>query len=361
LIAPALLHALESIAPTRADEPLSRHTTIGIGGPADAYVVPETTPQVVEVLRVCAAASVPVFVLGSGSNIVVGDRGIRGVVLDNHAQNLSGPKSMPGGSAPGTAAEVFPSPRKERGPGGEVPPAPRGSAPGNQEPSESNHTTAAVAVQRIWFKADSGCSFAAVARQLAFAGYAGLEWACGIPGTIGGAVVYNAGAYGGCLADVLLRIGAWDIEHGEHVIEAEDLGLVYRGSAFTRGLMHGRAVLWAEFALWPGDAAELRARVADYDARRLKAQPRGRNAGSFFKNPPEQPAWKLLDAVGMRGYRIGGAEFSAKHCNFLINAGGATAADVAALKREAQSRVRDRFGVELENEVSLVGEGFGDD
>jgi UDP-N-acetylmuramate dehydrogenase len=124
--------------------------------------------------------------------------------------------------------------------------------------------------------------------------------------------------------------------------------------------MAGKAVLWAEFALWPGDAAELRSRIADYDQRRLKAQPRGRNAGSFFKNPSEQPAWKLIDGVGMRGYQIGGAQFSEKHCNFLINAGGATAADVAALKTEAQRRVREQYGIALENEVTLVGEGFGD-
>jgi UDP-N-acetylmuramate dehydrogenase len=125
--------------------------------------------------------------------------------------------------------------------------------------------------------------------------------------------------------------------------------------------MEDRVVLWAEFALWPGDAAELRARIADYDERRLKAQPRGRNAGSFFKNPPAQPAWKLIDAVGMRGFQIGGARFSEKHCNFLINAGEATAADVAALMREAQLRVREQFGIELQQEVSFVGEGFGED
>ena len=125
--------------------------------------------------------------------------------------------------------------------------------------------------------------------------------------------------------------------------------------------MAGKAVLWAEFALWPGDAGELRARIADYDERRLKAQPRGRNAGSFFKNPPDSRPGSCSTAVGMRGYRIGGAEFSDKHCNFLINAGDATAADVAALKLEAQARVREQFGIELENEVTLVGEGFGDD
>ena len=217
--------------------------------------------------------------------------------------------------------------------------------------------------ERFLIRADAGASFAQISRHLSFQGLAGLEWACGIPGTIGGAVVYNAGAYGGCLGDVLQRIAVFDPDApgGEHVIEAGDLGLVYRGSAFTRGMMAGRSVLWAEFALWPGDEAELRARIADYDARRLKAQPRGRNAGSFFKNPPDHPAWRLLDSVGMRGYQIGGAQFSDKHCNFLINAGDATAADVAALMHEAQRRVREQHGIELHNEVTLVGEGFGDD
>ena len=306
-----LASTLERIAPTREGEVLSRHTTIGIGGPADVYVMPETTAQLAEVLRVSHAEGAPVFMLGSGSNIVIGDRGMRGVTIESKAQALSEPKAFRNG--------------------------------------EGRHL----------FRADGGCSFAAVSRQLSFAGFKGLEWACGIPGTIGGAVVYNAGAYGGCLGDVLLRVGVWSAGEGEHVYEAAELGLVYRASDFTRGLMTGKAVLWADFALWTGDATELRARIADYDSRRLKAQPRGRNAGSFFKNPPEHPAWKLIDGVGMRGYQIGGAQFSEKHCNFLINTGGATAADVAALKAEAQRRVRDQFGVELENEVTLVGEGFG--
>jgi UDP-N-acetylmuramate dehydrogenase len=308
----SFIKALEAVVPTRRDEPLSRHTTIGIGGPADAYVSPVSGSQISAVLELCSKAGVPVFVLGSGSNIVVGDLGMRGVTISNRAQALSEAQSLRNGR------------------------------------------------ERFLFRAESGCSFAAVSRQLSFAGYAGLEWACGIPGTIGGAVVYNAGAYGGCLGDVLLRIGIWDAEQGESVLEASELGLVYRGSAFTRGLMAGRAVLWADFALWQGDATELRSRVADYDSRRLKAQPRGRNAGSFFKNPAGQPAWRLLEAVGMRGYQVGGAQFSDKHCNFLINAGGALAADVAALKREAQTRVQEQFGIALENEVSLVGEGFGD-
>jgi len=327
-----LAATLQRIAPTREGEVLSRHTTIGIGGPADVYAMPETTAQLAEVLRLSHDAGAPVFMLGSGSNIVIGDLGMRGVTIESKAQALTEPQAFRSINDVSLAVGFNPQ------------------SPLAPQPSSA---------ERFLFRADGGCSFAAVSRQLSFAGFKGLEWACGIPGTIGGAVVYNAGAYGGCLGDVLLRVGVWSAEEREHVYEAAELGLVYRASDFTRGLMTGKAVLWAEFALWPGEAAELRARIADYDGRRLKAQPRGRNAGSFFKNPPDQPAWKLIDGVGMRGYQIGGAQFSEKHCNFLINAGGATAADVAALKAEAQRRVREQFGVELENEVTLVGEGFG--
>jgi UDP-N-acetylmuramate dehydrogenase len=305
------VRALSDRATVRQDEPLSRHTTIGIGGPADAYVIARSASELRDVLEVCRDQGAPVFVLGSGSNIVVGDRGMRGVTIENRAQSLS-----------------------------EAPAGPDGG--------------------RYLFRAETGCSLAGVARQLAFAGFAGLEWACGIPGTIGGAVVYNAGAYGGCLGDVLERVCVWEPDGGEVVYGVSELGMVYRGSAFTRGLMAGRAVLWAEFALWAGDASELRGRVADYDSRRLKAQPRGRNAGSFFKNPPGQPAWRLIEAVGMRGYQVGGAQFSDKHCNFLINAGGASASDVSVLKTTAESRVREQFGIDLANEVTLVGEGFAD-
>jgi UDP-N-acetylmuramate dehydrogenase len=321
----AFIRELEKVAPVRLDEPLGRYTTFGAGGPADAFAVATSARQVAEVVRLCRREGVPFFVLGSGSNLVIGDRGIRGVTIGNAAQELAGPEPVSAG--------------------------------------------------RFRVRADAGCSFAAIARRFAFAGYAGLEWACGIPGTLGGAVVYNAGAYGGCLADVLERAvvatGDGDVE-----LLASELHLVYRGSDFTRGLMAGKAVVSVEFSLREADPAELRQRVREFDRQRLAAQPRGRNAGSFFKNPstgsaweppagsgmPAQPlAWQLLDAVGMRGYRIGGAQFSEKHCNFMVNAGGATAADVAALMRLARQRVRDAFGIELENEVALVGEGFGED
>ncbi len=314
---PGFLRSLESVTTVRADEPLSRHTTIGVGGPADAYVAISDAGQLAAVTTLCLQASLPFFVLGSGSNIVVGDRGVRGVVIENNATAKTEPLPVAAIAA------------------------------------------GAPAPQRFRVRAESGCSFAAIARQLAFGGNAGLEWACGIPGTIGGAVVYNAGAYGGCLGDVLQRV-AISGEGGENIIEAADLGLVYRGSTFTRGLMQNRAVLWAEFDLWSGEEKALRSRVADYDQRRLKAQPRGRNAGSFFKNPDGQPAWKLLEGAGLRGHRIGGAEFSERHCNFLINTGDASAADIAALKRLAEARVHDQFGIDLESEVTLVGEGFED-
>ena len=235
------LRRSSSIAPTREGEALSRHTTIGIGGPADVYVMPETRRSSRQSLRVSHDEGAPVFMLGSGTNIVVGDRGMRGVTIENKAQALSEPKAF-----------------------------------------RSNE-------ERFLFRADAGCSFAAVSRQLSFAGYTGLEWACGIPGTIGGAVVYNAGAYGGCLGDVLLRIGVWSARGGRARLRGGELGLVYRASDFTRGLMSGKAVLWAEFALWPGDATELRARIADYDGRRLKAQPRGRNAGLVLQESARAP------------------------------------------------------------------------
>lgn len=309
---PAFLNALEAVLPVRRDELLSRHTSMGVGGPADAYVIAQDAGQLAAAAGLCLREGVPYFLLGSGSNIVVGDRGIRGVTILNEATAVSEPAAQP-------------------------------------------HDAGVYIV-----RAESGASIAALARHLAFAGFEGLEWACGIPGTVGGAVVFNAGAYGGCLGDVLTRIAVVNAE-GEQVLEAAELGLVYRGSDFTRGLMAGKVVLRAEFALHRGDAEVLRRRVQDYDGRRLKAQPRGRNAGSFFKNPPGQAAWKLIEAVGLRGFSVGDAQFSPQHCNFLVNNGHARAADVARLKRMAQERVRERFGIELEAEVSFVGEGFDDD
>jgi UDP-N-acetylmuramate dehydrogenase len=306
MIARELIAELAALGPIREEEPLARHTTFGIGGPADAYLVAGSPEALAQALALCHRYQTPFFVLGSGSNVLVGDLGIRGVSIENRSTQIEGPQ--PDGDA-------------------------------------------------ALLRAASGASLAALARSLARQGWAGLEWAGGIPGTVGGAVVYNAGAYGGCLADVLLSARIANSE-GEHQVPAADLGLVYRGSALTRGLLEGKAVLSATFRLLRGDAARLVERVSELDRRRLAAQPRGRNAGSIFKNTPEHPAWWLIDQAGLRGYRIGDAVISPKHANFFVNASRARAADVKALIDLARERVMARFGLELELEVALVGEGF---
>ena len=291
--------ALESVGDVRLNEPMARHTTLGVGGPADVYVTVRSSAALTHANRVAIDAGVEPFVLGSGSNSVIADGGIRGVVIDNRA-------------------------RREEA---------RGLA----------------------YCVESGTSFASFARRMCRAGIAGLAWAVGIPGTLGGAVVYNAGAYGGCLADVLTRVRLLDPAGGETWHTAGELGLVYRASAFTRGLLAGRTVLEAELALTAGNPTELLAEAASYDTRRLTAQPRGRNAGSMFKNPPENPAWRLIEAVGLRGERRGDAAISERHANFFINLGQAQAADVLWLVEEAERRVQEQHGVTLEREVGFMG------
>jgi UDP-N-acetylmuramate dehydrogenase len=304
------LTELRALAPVHQDEPMARHTTFGVGGLADCYAVASDEDRLLSLTDIARRHGVPFFVLGSGSNILVGDEGIRGLVIENRHTHCDEP----------------------------VPHASGG----------------------FLMRAASGASFAALARRLAQAGLAGLEWACGIPGTLGGAVVYNAGAYGGCLADVLLSVRVANGGQSKE-IAASELALGYRGSAFTRGVLAGKLVLSADLLLHQGDAAPLTQRIADLDARRLAAQPRGRSAGSIFKNTPEHPAWWLIDQVGLRGHRIGDAEISARHTNFFVNRGRARAADVVALMDLAQRRVQERFGICLQPEVALVGEGFGID
>lgn len=297
---------LEQIATVRVCEPLARHTTFGIGGPADLFVRVESAAQLKAAFMAVRRRGLPVLVLGSGSNVLVGDRGVRGVVIENNARAVEGPALIDGGRARVTA--------------------------------------------------ESGASFAATARRLCRAGYAGLEWAVGIPGTAGGAVVYNAGAYGGCLADVLVSVAVVAADGQQRELVAADLRLEYRGSVFTRGLLQDMVVLTVTFDVVPDDAAAVMTRVAALDVKRLAAQPRGRNAGSIFKNPPGQAAWTLIDQAGLRGHRIGDAQISEKHTNFFSNTDAASAAEVKALIDLAEQRVREQCGVTLHREVQLVGE-----
>jgi UDP-N-acetylmuramate dehydrogenase len=280
------LAELRRAATVRLSEPMSDHTTFGIGGPADAYAIVESEEQLEALADIARRHAVPSFILGSGSTILVGDSGS----LLVHAQ--------------------------------------------------------------------SGISLATLARRLSLAGLAGLEWACGIPGSLGGGVIYNAGAYGGCLADCLRSVRVANSSGEVAGLAASELALGYRGSAFTRGVLQGRVILSVDLILHEDDPQLLAERVAELDARRQAAQPRERNAGSVFKNTPEHPAWWLIDQVGLRGHCIGDAQISPKHTNFIVNRGHARASDVKALMVLAQERVEERFGLRLEPEVTLVGEGF---
>jgi len=304
----ALIEELGKMAEVRRDEPLARHTTFGIGGPADVYAAASTADELRQMTTTCHRHETPFFVLGAGSNILVGDGGIRGVVIENRARKVEGPQERQNGSA--------------------------------------------------LFHVESGASLASLARDLARKGLAGLEWAGGIPGTVGGAVVYNAGAYEGCLADVLIRVGMADKEGHEYVLDVRELGLGYRESGFTRRLFTNQVILWAELRLVPASTEELQKRIEELDRLRQESQPRGRSAGSIFKNVREYPAWWLIDQVGLRGHRIGDAEFSTEHPNFILNAGQARAADVKALMELAQERVWAEFSLRLVPEVAFVGEGF---
>ena len=318
-----LIEQLRAIASVKTGEALSRHTTFGIGGPADIFVTVSNADELARAV-VAREASSPVFILGAGSNILVGDRGIRGVVIDNQAKATRVGQLRIGADRPGKLPAAFGALR------------------------ESDIV--------VW--AESGVPFASLARQTARDGYAGTEWAAGIPGTMGGAVVYNAGAYEGCLADVLLAVTLLDGKGAQRHVPAGEMKLAYRSSAILRGECAGCVVLSVELALRKGDGTALMRRVAELDGRRLSAQPRGRNSGSTFKNPANDHAWRLIDAVGLRGYRIGNAQFSNKHSNFIENLGAARAVEVAALMREAQRRVKEKFAIDLQPEVELVGEGF---
>lgn len=289
----------------REQESMSRHTTFGVGGVADYYARVQDREALRRAVQVGADGGLPRFILGAGSNILVGDGGIRGIVIENKANAVDSP------SIEGTTVHLH---------------------------------------------AEAGAPFARLARSTARDGLRGLEWAAGIPGTLGGAVVYNAGAYGGCLADVLLSVRTFEPSGDDATLAAADLGLAYRSSDFTRGRLGERVITDLDFALEVGDAAAARARIAELEKRRKRAAPRGRNAGSIFKNPEGHPAWWLIDQVGLRGHRIGDAQISPKHTNYFLNVGQARAADVVSLIELARTRVREQFGIDLQREVTLVGE-----
>ena len=278
---------------------LSRYTTLGTGGPARWFAAPETLDELLELLAWAAAEDVPVAAVGLGSNLLVADEGFDGLALKLKGELASaeavGERLVAGGGAP-----------------------------------------LAVCLHR--------------ARA---AGLGGLEFACAIPGTIGGAVWMNAGAYGGDMGGVLERALVASARGAEWRTPAE-LGLSYRRS----GLRAGEVVARAELRLRPRPVEEIKATVAEMQGRRKAAQPTNkRTFGSVFKNPEhELSAGRMLEACGLRGHAIGGATISPKHANFIENLGDARSADAVALIAEARRRALERFGVRLEPEVQLLGE-----
>lgn len=281
------------------DEPMSRHTTFRVGGPADYYLMPQPQ-QAAEVLLLCKKEQVPCHVVGNGSNLLVGDLGIRGVVL-------------------AFAKEA-----------------------------------AKVQVEGSQMKAQAGALLSQVAGAALKAGLGGLEFAAGIPGSVGGAVVMNAGAYGGELKDVLLQATVLTQEGERLTMDSEELELSYRHSCIPGRRL---TVLEAEFLLQPKPQEEIRALMDDFKERRIAKQPlEYPSAGSTFQRPQGNFAGKLIMEAGLAGFAVGGAKVSEKHCGFVVNTGNATAKDIRKLIRLVQKKVLEHSQTALELEVKCMGE-----
>ena len=278
--------------------PLARHTTIGTGGPARYFARPESLDELEEALGWAAERGLEVAVVGLGSNLLPADAGFEGLVL-RLAGDLAG-----------------------------------------------------VDTEGALLVVGGGAANAVALHRARAAGLGGFEFACAIPGTSGGGVWMNAGAYGSEWSQVLVRALVVTAEGSGWLTPAE-LGLSYRHSE----LRHGQVVARAEFRLTPAPVGEIKARVSELNAQRKAAQPTNkRTFGSVFKNPVhELTAGRMLEACGLRGFCVGGAQISPKHANFIENAGGATSADAVALMAEARRRAREQYGVELHHEVELLG------
>jgi len=287
----------------KTGHPIARYTAARIGGPADEYVEVVSSDQLAEVVQMLWDAGAPYVILGGGSNILVSDSGIRGVVVHNLAKSV------------------------------------------RFEPQKSPPV--------VW--AESGANFGMIARQAAKKGLSGLEWAAGIPGTVGGAVVGNAGAHGGDMAGNLTLAKILHKDKGQEVWQNAQMEFVYRSSTLKRN--PGMAVvLEATLRLAHSQPVQIQPVMDQFLAHRRRTQPPGASMGSMFKNPPGDYAGRLIEAVGLKGTRLGDAQISELHANFFVNCGHAKAVDVLALIQLAQKTVAQEFGVELELEIELIGE-----
>ena len=283
------------------DAPLAEETSFRIGGPADILIKPDNVAEAVKVVKLCKRERIPLTVLGNGTNVLVSDRGIRGIVM-----KLGGLREL----------------RRER--------------------------------DRVF--AGAGARMSDVCGYAASESLSGLEFACGIPGSAGGAVYMNAGAYGFEMMDIVYRSVIMDRDGDIGVLNVEDHEFAYRKSVFHG---NGLIILETEFALKDGERDDILKKMDEYMARRGASQPvEMPSAGSVFRRPAAEGVYAgpLIEKCGLKGARIGGAEVSEKHAGFIVNRGGATAADVLSLIKRVQDEVRGRFSIELAVEIKMIGE-----
>lgn len=282
------------------DEPMSRHTTFRVGGPADFFVTPKAKEEVRDVIRICKEAGMPYYIIGNGSNLLVSDAGYRGVVV-----------------------QIY---------------------------KEMNE----VKVEGDLVKAQAGALLSGIAAKALGAELSGFEFASGIPGTIGGACVMNAGAYGGEMKDVLESVTVLTGEGKIIELGRNELELGYRTSVIAK---KGYIVLGAVLKLERGDGEKIKTYMDELKEKRVTKQPlEYPSAGSTFKRPEGYFAGKLIQDSGLKGFTVGGAQVSEKHSGFVINKGNATAADVMELIRQVTAKVKEDTGVTMEPEVKQIGE-----
>lgn len=302
MISNMVVEALQRYVPREniyLQEPMSGHTTFRIGGPADCLLQLENETQLKKVRRYLELAGVPCFVLGNGSNLLVSDKGYRGVIL------------------------------------------------------QIGRKMGDIAVCGSRIIAQAGAAMSQVARVALEQGLTGLEFAAGIPGTVGGGVVMNAGAYGGEMSQVVTQVNVVDRDGETMELDNETMEFGYRNSALRRSPF---IVTEVTFRLEPGDKEEIQAKMDELSVRRREKQPlEYPSAGSVFKRPEGHFAGQLIMETGLRGVRRGGAQVSEKHCGFIVNTGNATAQDVRELIREIQEQVKENSGVDLEPEIIFLG------
>ncbi len=302
MISEAVIQALRKFVPEEnicLQESMASHTTFRIGGLADCFVQLENTEQLIKIQKYLSQVGVPFFILGNGSNLLVSDAGFRGVILQ------IGPKMN------------------------------------------------RVTVEGNVIVAQAGASMAQIARTAMEHELTGMEFASGIPGTIGGGVVMNAGAYGGELSQIVTQVNVVNNEGEIMELDNETMEFGYRTSTIRNNPFTVTEVI---LRLEKGDRRQIRERMEELAAKRREKQPlEYPSAGSTFKRPAEHYAGQLIMEAGLRGFQCGGAKVSDKHCGFVINTGNATAEDVRKLIREVQARVKDQFNVDLETEVLFLG------